>query len=200
MHRAADRGLRGVNFDIRDGWTNADTVKREIESLFTEVRSLFFKRYLFYVFSVGLPFFVLGAMIWFSLQLGWLDGFSFGRVSTEDAVCWIIAFFWIPAGASICLWIEFALRTYDVLKYEQLAGLDPGRWLPWERLAIVVGVSFVFAFFLAIGAVQFGLGGISLNDFYKDQPMLSLAVGGISAIAFSSIREIIYRIRPIEPK
>ena len=105
---------------------------------------------------------------------------------------------WIPAGAAICVWGEFALRMQGGLAYEQLLNLDPSRWRPSQRLIITIGIAFIFAFLLAFDAVQIGVGNLLLNDFAKKTPALALAVGGITGLAFAAVRDVIFRTRPDE--
>jgi hypothetical protein len=76
--------------------------------------------------------------------------------------------------------------------------LDPSRWRPGQRVLITVGISFIFAFLLAFGAVQVGVGNLLLNDFTKDTPAVALAIGGITGLAFAAVRDIIFRIKPTE--
>jgi hypothetical protein len=114
----------------------------------------------------------------------------------DPIFAWCLAAFWIPAGAAICVWAEFALRTQAGLSYEQLLNLDPSRWRPRQRLLITVGVAFIFAFLLAFDTVQVGLGSLLLNDFVRKTLALALAVGGITGLAFAALQDIIFRIQP----
>ena len=86
------------------------------------------------------------------------------------------------------------------LNYDQLLNLDPSRWKPMQRLMITIGIAFIFAFLLAFKIVQVGIGSILLNDFIDKTPGLALAVGGITALAFATVRDIIFRISPAERK
>jgi hypothetical protein len=109
---------------------------------------------------------------------------------------WAISLFLIPAGSSLCVWLEFALRTSGSLSLDSLRNLDPGRWQPHHRILITVVTAFVFALVLGGGIVQIGLGPVLLNDFAKGQPLLSLAIGGITGLAFPYVSEILFRLRP----
>jgi hypothetical protein len=116
----------------------------------------------------------------------------------DPVVIWILAAFWIPAGAAVCVWGEFALRMQGGLTYEQLLNLDPSRWRPGQRLLITVGISFIFAFLLAFNAIQVGVASLLLNDFATKTPALALAVGGITGLTFVTVRDVIFRIKPVE--
>jgi hypothetical protein len=123
----------------------------------------------------------------------WKDGRS-----VDPLALWLLAAFWIPAGAAVCVWAEFALRMQAPLSYEQLLYMDPSRWNPGQRVGITIGISFILAFLLAFEVVQIGIGGVLLNNFARTNPFLSLAVGGITGLAFVAVRDIIYRIKPEE--
>jgi hypothetical protein len=96
----------------------------------------------------------------------------------------------IAAGATISVWAEFVLRVHEELTYEKVLSLDVGRWRPAERVGIAIVVSFILSFLLAFNVFQVGVGGLLLNDFIKT-PMIALAVGGITGLSFTAVRDII---------
>jgi heme/copper-type cytochrome/quinol oxidase subunit 3 len=138
---------------------------------------------------------ILGVIVLLTAGFGWLNRPAVGQ-PYDPLFAWILAAFWIPAGAAICVWGEFALRMQAGLSYEQLLNLDPSRWRPGQRLLITVGIAFIFAFLLAFNAIQVGLGSLLLNEFATKTPPIALAVGGVTGLAFSAVQDIIYRIKP----
>lgn len=94
------------------------------------------------------------------------------------------------------VWIEFGLRMQAGLEFDQLLRMDPSRWRPRQRLAITIGTAFVFAFLLASNAIQIGVGNLLLNDFLRKSLWLSLAVGGVTGLAFPAVMAIVFQMRP----
>jgi hypothetical protein len=195
LHEAADRGLRGAAFSIEDGRANLVEVREAILDYAHKVRSTRLRQYTMLLAIFGVVPLILGAVLLLTGGFGWLARPGAGQ-PYDPLFAWILAAFWIPAGAAICVWGEFALRMQAGLSYEQLLNLDPSRWRPGQRLLITIGVSFIFAFLLAFDAVQVGLGGLLLNDFATKTPAMALAVGGITGLAFAAIQDIIFRIKP----
>jgi hypothetical protein len=195
MHEAADRGMRGPAFSIEDGRANLVEVRETILDNAHKVRSKRLREYTILLVVFGLIPLILGAIVLLTGAFGWLSKPASGE-PYDPLFAWIIAAFWIPAGAAICVWGEFALRMQAGLSYEQLLNLDPSRWRPGQRLLVTVGVSFIFAFLLAYDAIQVGLGSLPLNDFVKKTPAMALAIGGITGLAFATVQDIIFRVRP----
>lgn len=193
LHCSADRGLRGPNFSIKDGRENLEEVKEHITDLAHKIRDDRLSEYGWYAIFLGVLPLVIGFLIF------QFDGFGYlappdNNVYNRLFVC-ILAALWIPAGAAICVWGEFALRMQGGLSYEQLLNMDPSRWQPFQRLMITIGISFIFAFLLAFNAVQVGVGNLLLNDFAGKTPQLALAVGGVTGLTFVAVRDIIFRLR-----
>ena len=199
LHAGADRGLRGPDYNIEDGRSNLVGAKEEMTDLAYKVRDRRLKQYTWLLVVIGIVPLLLGAAIFLTNGFGYLTQPAAGQ-AYDPIFIWVIAALWIPAGAAICVWGEFALRMQGGLSYDQLLNLDPSRWRPGQRLLITIVISFIFAFLLAFGAVQVGVGNILLNDFATKTPALSLAVGGITGLAFVTVRDIIFRIRPEERK
>ena len=197
LHLAADRGLRGPNFNVEDGRANLSEMRQIITDSAQSVRDQFFRQYLKLMFWAGGIPLLLGAVVLLTDGFGVLNPPAPGE-PYDPSFVWSVAPFWITAGASICVWGEFALRMQGGLSYEQLLRLDPSRWRPGQRVTIAVGISFILAFFLAFNAVQIGIGGILLNDFSTTTPALSLAVGGVTGLAFPAVRDVIFRLGPQE--
>ena len=109
----------------------------------------------------------------------------------------MIAVLWIPVGAAIGAWVEFIFRV-ETLTYETLLYFDPGRWKPQDRVVITVVVAYVFALFLAVKAIQVGVGDILLNEFATSRPYCSLAIGFVTGFSFAYVKDILYRLRPTE--
>jgi hypothetical protein len=195
MHEAADRGFRGATFSIEDGRANLVEVRETILNYAHNVRSKRLGEYTKLLVVFGVIPLILGAVVLLTEGFDWLNRPATGQ-PYDPLFAWILAAFWIPAGAAICVWGEFALRMQAGLSYEQLLNLDPSRWRPGQRLLITVGISFILAFLLAYDAIQVGLGSLLLNDFAKKTPAMALAVGGITGLAFAAVQDIIFRIKP----
>jgi len=197
LHQTADTGLRGPNFSIASGRSDLASVKQRLVDSAYELRSIALKKYSKVASLVGGPTLLVGILVYvLSGHVAYLPGANDkGIYATETAI--LLAMMWIPAGAAAGAWIEFAFRVEN-LTYDQLLYFDTGRWSPGERLAIVVIVAFVFAFLLAAQAVQVGLGSILLNEFVSTKPYCSLALGFISGFAFPYVRDILYRLKPVE--
>jgi hypothetical protein len=195
LHQSADRGLRGPHFSIEDGRANLIEARETILDLSHKVRDKRLKDYTRLLVIYGVTPLLLGAMIFLTNGFGWLNH-PLPNYPFEPLFVCILAALWIPAGAAMCVWGEFALRMQSGLSYEELLNLDPSRWRPGQRLLITVGIAFIFAFLLAFDAIQVGVGSLLLNDFSKKTPAMALAVGGITGLAFAAVQDIIFRIRP----
>jgi hypothetical protein len=197
LHEAADRGLRGPNFNIEDGKANLMEVREAITDSAHKIRDRRLHQYTVLAVLFGVIPLLLGAIVLLTNGLGFLKQPADDN-SYDQLYIWIMAVFWIPAGAAICVWGEFALRMQGGLSYDQLLNLDPSRWRPGQRLIITIGISFIFAFLLAFNAVQVGVGSLLLNDFARKTPALALAVGGTTGLAFAVVRDILFRMKPAE--
>jgi hypothetical protein len=195
LHEGADRGLRGPHFNVEDGRANLADAQQAILDRAHNVRSRLLKQYSWLALIFGLIPLVLGIVVLLTGGFGWLKRPASGE-PYDPVFAGALAVFWIPAGAAICVWAEFALRMQAGLSYEQLLALDPSRWRPGERLLITIGISFILAYLLAFDAVQVGLGGLLLNDFAKKTPAMALAVGGITGLGFAAVQDIIFRMKP----
>jgi hypothetical protein len=197
LHAAADRGLRGPDFSIEDGRANLEAIREAITDSAIKVRDLRLREYTWLALFFGLVPLLMGAGVLITNGFGQLKPPP-PNGAYDPVFIWILAALWIPAGAAVCVWGEFALRMQAGLSYEQLMSLDPSRWRPSQRLLITVGIAFIFAFLLAFRAVQVGVGNLLLNEFADKTPALALAVGGITGLAFVAVRDIIFRVKPTE--
>jgi hypothetical protein len=179
LHQAADRGLRGPEFNIEDGRANLVEVREAIVDFAHKIRDTRLREYAILLAVFGLIPLLLGAVVLLTAGLGHFNRPAPGQ-PYDPLFAWVVAAFWVPAGAAVCVWGEFALRMQSGLSYEQLLNMDPSRWRPGQRLLIFIGISFIFAFLLAFGAIQIGVGGLLLNEFAQKTPGLALAVGGIT--------------------
>lgn len=195
LHQAADRGLRGPEFSIEDGHANLAEVREAIVDFAHKVRDRRLRKYTLLLILCGIAPFFMGIAVLLTAGFGWFNRPAPGE-PYDPLFAWSLAALWIPAGAAMCVWAEFALRMQAGLSYEMLLNLDPGRWRPGQRLLITVGISFIFAFLLAFDAVHVGVGGLLLNDFAKKTPAAALAVGGITGLAFPMVQDVIFRIKP----
>jgi hypothetical protein len=116
LHEAVDRGLRGPDFSIEDGRTNLIEVQEAITDRAHKIRDRRLFDYTLLALIFGVVPGLIGAALFFTNAFGY---FPF-RVSAEDpyasVVVWSLAAFWIPAGAAICVWAEFALRMQGGLR------------------------------------------------------------------------------------
>jgi hypothetical protein len=199
LHEAADRGLRGEHANADDGRDNLAEVRETIADQAIAIRDRRLRQYSWQAVLAGVVPLLLGVLVALTKGFGYLKEAA-SSTPVDPLYTWVLAAFWIPAGAAICVWGEFALRMQAGLNYDQLLNLDPSRWKPTQRLMITIGIAFIFAFLLAFKIVQVGVGSILLNDFIDKTPGLALAVGGITALAFATVRDIIFRISPAERK
>jgi hypothetical protein len=195
LHRAADRGLRGPDYNLDDGRENLLEVQAEVADRAHRIRDKRLREYTRLLVLFGIVPLGLGAAV-YRTGLGGLFTLPSQGQPFDPMFAWAVAILWIPAGAAVCVWGEFALRMQSDLSYERLPMMDPGRWRPGQRLLITVGISFIFAYLLSLNMLQVGLGGTLLNDFVVKTPAMALAIGGITGLAFPSVQEIIYRIQP----
>jgi hypothetical protein len=199
MHEAAYRGLCDDDFSLEDGKGNLVDVQVAVTDEAHAIRSQRLSEYTGILLKWGLPAFAGGVLAMLVTHLfGW--GAPFGSGSYSPILIWIVAAFWIPAGAIACVWGEFALRMQSGLTYDTLLAMDPSRWLPNQRTLVCVGVAYIFAFLLAFDVLRIGMGNVLLNDFASTKPAVSLAVGGITGLAFAAIRDAIFRAAPEERK
>lgn len=199
LHEAAWRGLMGVAYDLADGKDNLQEVQTEIADKAVQIRDQRLRQYTMMAVLFGIIPLMIGGAVLQTNGYGLLPTRAAGQ-SYDQLTVWVVSAFWIPAGAAICLAGEFALRMQSDLKFDTLLTMDPGRWMPGQRLVITIGVAFIFAFCLAFKIVQIGLGSILLNEFIDKTPGLALAIGGITALAFTAVRDIIFRITPAEKR
>jgi hypothetical protein len=189
----AEVGLVGDDYDFDLGRENLDSIKEDLADDAYRTRSEWLREYTrLALLVIFLPTFLIGAMfyatfVYFNLQDA--KGFS-------AQITLLIAAFWIPAGAAFGVWIEFALRTGNQMKYESVLSMDPDRWQPAQRIIITIAVAFAFAFILGIKVIQVGLGTVLLNEFVDKRPEASLAIGGIAGLAFPYVRDLLTRLRP----
>lgn len=193
IYQSADRGFRGPNYNLADGETNLEEVKESIVDSAYKVRDTIFDKYLKLFIWFGVIPVVIGSIAFSTNLFGYM--LPVNDLYTK-LFSWIIAILWIPSGATICVFVEFALRMQNGLAYDQLLKMDPSRWKPWQRILITMIISYVFAFLLAYNVVQVGLGGLLLNDFMQKQPPISIAIGGITGLAFTGVQDIIYKLKP----
>lgn len=196
IHKTADLGLRGPDYSLEGGISNLVDVKERLVNYAYNVRRVTLRRYAYVAFVIAVPAIVAGILI-YSLSALSLYLPPPAQNIFPPLVSFIIAAFWIPAGASVGAWVEFALRV-ETLTYDRLLYFDPGRWEPRDRILIAVVVAFVLALFLGSGALQVGLGSILLNDFTTTRPYCSLVIGFVTGFAFPYVKDILYRLRPAE--
>jgi hypothetical protein len=198
MHAAADRGLRGPNFNLFDGQANLRAIRESITDNAQIVRDARLKSYTLCAVLGGVLPGVFGVLLLYTNAFGLFKSTS--AQPYDPLFVGLVSLFLIPAGASICVWAEFVLRMQRGLTFDQLLELDPARWNPVQRVSITIGIAAIFAFLLAFDAIQVGVGNLLLNDFAKKMPLLGFAVGGVTGLAFPAVQDIIFRLKPEERK
>jgi hypothetical protein len=196
LHQVADTGMRGVDFTIEGAKTDLVGVKQEVVDEAYETRSAILATHSRLSAWVFVLTFIPGLVLYYaSLKNYMVPGRTAEGIFPGEIVL-LVALFWIPAGAAVGTWSEFALRT-QTISFDGLLNFDPARWSPVERLRVTIVISFVLAFLLGTGMIQVGLGSILLNDFASTKPYCSLAIGFITGFAFPYVRDIIYRVQPV---
>jgi hypothetical protein len=193
LHMAADRGLRGPEHNLEDGKSNLEEVKIAAVDAAPVVLRRQLDAYRKIAFWGFLP--LLLALIQIQVDPFKFQGSDYATLLKLGTTGLLLV-----AGCAFGLAAEFILRAQDTPSFDDLLNLDPGRWRPTERLFMTVVIAAVFAFLLQYDAVQIGFGKVLLNEFATEKPELAVLVGGITAVAFSSVRDIIYRLKPEEKK
>lgn len=192
LKTAAESGLVGRNANIEVGIDNLQEVKDRITDEFPVVRGKIWWWNLA-LLGATLAVCLLASLVYRYFSGLWYPGLDTGSLWPAVA----LAAFLIPAGVITGLFVEFVFRVSDDVPYEQLQAINPGRWKPFQRALNTLIVAYVFAAILGSDAFKVGIGSILLNDFIKDQPLLSLAIGFVTGFAYPYVRDII---RQFEPK
>jgi hypothetical protein len=189
LHITAWSGLVGDQSSVDIGMDNLGDVKASIADAFPAVRGRMWTANLKILLVVGA---VCGAasagVIWY------YSGGAHGPAPNWYA--YLLAVFLIPIGVAIGLFVEFVLRVNDDIPYDQLIGINPGRWKPVARAVNTLVVAYVFAALLAMGAFKVGVGNLLLNDFTSQNPGLSVAIGFVTGFAFPYVRDIVQKVKP----
>lgn len=212
LHQTADTGLRGPNASVDNGLQNLKEIRNSIASDFVVIRHYYYWRYFRVALFVGLPGLLLGGLAYVlaSIRMG-TGAVPFGlekhltwvpHISdiTQGFPVWVVLFvalFWIPAGVTLGIFVEFYFRVdADDLSYEQLVSINPGRWRVAEREINTILGAYLFACLMASSALQIGILNVSLNEFSSTKPYLSGLVGFVSGFAYSYVKNIIYKVKP----
>ena len=190
LHITAWSGLVGAQSSVDIGLDNLGDVKSSIADAFPIIRGRLWTSNLKILVMVGI---VCGGLA------GAVYDYALPTRAGAPFPAWFptaLAVFLIPVGVVIGLFVEFVLRVNDDIPYEQLIGINPGRWKPVARAVNTLIVAYVFATLLAIGTFQVGMGNVLLNDFMKDKPGLSVAIGFITGFAFPYVRDIVQKVKP----
>jgi hypothetical protein len=198
LHATADSGLRGSDFSIEVGRANLEDVKEEVANEFPNVRDFYWKQYLSYLIKIALVGGLIGSAIYYSASSQMWPILSRDNKGGFGApVASLIALCWIPVGAALGVFLEFLLRMGDSdISFIQLQSINPGRWKPAQRLINTTATAYTLGALMGIGAFQIGVANILLNDFISTKPYLSIAVGFVTGMADSYVRDIIYQFRP----
>src|SRR5262249_43250281 len=132
LHMTADLGVRGDGYDTEAALQNLTELKGHITDDFPTVRDASWKRYACIV-SLTVLFATPGALLFYgAVESLWgippvTDGMFNSYVATA------IAFFWIPFGVAVGLFLEFSFSVDRAISYETLQRANPGRWKPEQR-------------------------------------------------------------------
>jgi hypothetical protein len=198
LHKSADLGLRGDGYSVEAALSNLAELKGLIADAFPEVRDSFWSRNFIFLLWALLPA-AIGGVI-YALAL---TGTSIVPPRSADGVfapmvAGALALFWIPFGVALGLFLEFSYSVDRDIPYEDLQGINPGRWRPRQRLVNTLLTAYCFAALMALGAFQIGVLSILLNNFATTNPLLSFAVGFVTGFAFPYVRDLIYRFKPVQ--
>ena len=104
----ADAGLRGPNYSLEAGRANLDEVKKSIASRFPIIRNRLWKQYLKFLIILFLIFGTLGAVIYYESTVGAHEiPAPDNKGNFDQLVALAIAFFWIPVGVALGIFLEF---------------------------------------------------------------------------------------------
>jgi hypothetical protein len=188
-------GLVGSDLNLSLAKDNLGSIQKELQDKAYRMRGEWLQKYtkvaIYYIFF---PTFLIGTTMLYARYDKYFMGPGLDK--SPSVISLLIAAFWIPAGAAFGVWMEFALRTGNQMKYESLLEMDPDRWRPGQRILITIGVAFAFAFVLWVNVVKVGLGTVLLNDFLGQSPEAALAIGGVAGLAFPYVRDLLSRLRP----
>jgi hypothetical protein len=193
---SAKAGLCGSDYDIKTGELDLTLTKDEIADTFPKLRDETWKSYLLVV-AYFLIFGSIGGALYYYLLISKIQNAALLQQMPLPQIC--IALAWIPVGVAIGIFLEFVFRMGEKVTYDGLLAINPGRWQPWKRVVSTLVTAYVFAFILGINAFQIGIANIALNDFVKDKPWLSLAIGFVTGFTFPIVRDIVTRFQP-EPE
>jgi hypothetical protein len=202
--------LVGKNGNVDVGIQNLDEVRENIASQFTVVREYYYWKYLRILITIGIPFILVGSVIFWVAQervgmtpaeaaQGLFPGFPIIPDVTKGYPAWVtlpIMVLWIPAGATIGMFLDYIFRIDGEVSYDNLTTINPGRWQVGQRFVNTLVVAFSFAAAMAIPLFQIGITNILLNDFVSSKPYLAGLVGFVTAFSYSVVRDILYRIKP----
>jgi hypothetical protein len=191
LHLTADSGLRGANSDLDVGADNLLDVKNNIADEFPAVRGKIWW-WNFGLLGGALVVSACASAIYRYFAGNWVPMTVAG--SSLPAVQ--LAIFLIPLGVMLGLFVEFIFRVNDDIPYESLRNINPGRWKPFQRALNTTIVGYIFAGILGVGAFQIGVANVLLNDFLKE-PILSLAIGFVTGLAFPYVRDLVQQFRPV---
>jgi hypothetical protein len=192
LHVTADSGLRGPDSSLEIGTENLLDVKNSIADEFPAVRGkIWWWNCWLLVGAVAVC--ALASAIYRQYTGSWLPAPEANSVWASIE----LAAFLIPLGAMLGLFVEFVFRVNDDIPYENLLAINPGRWKPFQRAFNTTIVGYIFAGILGVGAFQVGVASVLLNDFIDKKPVLSLAIGFVTGLAFPYVRDIVQQFRPV---
>jgi len=198
LHKSADLGLRGDGYSVEAALSNLAELKGMIADAFPAARDRFWSRNFAFLLWTLLPT-ALGGVV-YALSL---CGSRFvpppsqaGRFA--PSVAGVLALLWIPFGVAFGLFLEFSYSVDRDIPYEDLQGINPGRWRTRQRFVNALLTAYCFAALMGLGAFQIGVLSILLNDFATTNPFLSFAVGFVTGFSFPYVRDLIYRFKPVQ--
>jgi hypothetical protein len=142
LHEAADIVFLRPGLRIADGKSNLEEVRQSIVDKAQKIRDGLFWTYSQLLVLFGIIPLLIGAAIFKTNGLSYFPAPTppavGGAITYDPNFCWTLAIFLIPAGATICIWADFAFGMLTSMSYDKLLVLSPSRWRPIQRLLVTV--------------------------------------------------------------
>jgi len=188
----AESGAVGGDYSIDVGLDGLEELKARMTYEFPHVRGHVWKwNFIITVFTVLLC--LTASALSYKYMGSWIPGYG---QAVSPAISLLFAAALIPLGVAFGLFAEFVFRVGDSVTYSQLAEINPGRWKPVQRAVNTLIIAAIFAAILAKGVFHVGVASTVLNDFWINDPMLSVAVGFVTGFAYPFVRDIVQQFRP----
>ncbi|MGR9500097.1 hypothetical protein ACU8OJ_25375 (plasmid) [Rhizobium leguminosarum] len=192
LHAVAQSGAAGHDYSVDVGLDGLEELKARIAYEFPLVRG-----YVWW-WNFAITAFMFAVCATASAAYYWHFGVWIPDFKTDKSaeVSLMFAAFLIPLGVAVGLFAEFVLRVGDNVTYSQLNEINPGRWKPVQRAINTILIACIFSAMLAKGVFHIGVAGTLLNDFWMEDPLVSVGVGFITGFSYPFVRDILQQVRP----